>query len=382
MIYVTVMQSPRYRQLTFDDLMNENFNETEYVNYMITNTRTYAVERLNEKKLERYDFAGMIAMLRDFNKVHASLFDMDRKTLYDSFKIPKQSGGLRPIDAPKPILMEALRQLKFIMETRFMALYHTTAFAYIRGRSTIDSLKKHQQRESRWFVKLDFSNFFGSTTLEFVMSQLSMIFPFCEVMKNEEGKEQLTRAMSLCFLNGGLPQGTPISPLLTNLIMLPIDHHISNTLRDFNKQQFVYTRYADDIMVSCQYDFKYQDVYKLVVDTAARFNAPYKLNPNKTRYGSNAGSNWNLGLMLNKENKITIGHRKKKQFKAMVHNFIRDYKNGINWDKSDVQALNGLICYYKMVEKEYIEHILTSYSQQFKVGVRSVIKDRLKCVNE
>ena len=37
MIYVTVMQSPRYQQLTFDDLMNENFNETEYVNYMITN---------------------------------------------------------------------------------------------------------------------------------------------------------------------------------------------------------------------------------------------------------------------------------------------------------------------------------------------------------
>jgi len=379
MVYVTVMQSPRFQQLTFDDLMNENFNETEYVNYMITSTRTYAVERLNEKKLERYDFDGMIAMLRDFNKAHAPLFDMDRRSLYDSFKIPKQSGGLRPIDAPKPILMEALRQLKFIMETRFMALYHTSAFAYIRGRCTIDALKKHQQRESRWFVKLDFSNFFGSTTLAFVMSQLSMIFPFSEVIKDEEGREQLTRAMSLCFLNGGLPQGTPISPLLTNLIMIPIDHNISNTLRDFDKQQFVYTRYADDIMISCKYDFKYQDVYKMVVDTVARFKAPYKLNPNKTRYGSNAGSNWNLGLMLNKENKITIGHRKKKQFKAMVHNFIRDYKNGINWDKSDVQVLNGLICYYKMVEKEYIEHILTSYSQQFKVGVRSVIKDMLKC---
>jgi len=381
MVYVTVMQSPRYQQMTLEDLMDDNFNETEYVNYMITNTRTYAVERLNEKKLERYDFVGMIAMLRDFNKAHAPLFSIDRKSLYESFKIPKQSGGLRPIDAPKPVLMEALRQLKFILETRFMALYHTTAFAYIRGRCTIDALKKHQQRESRWFVKLDFSNFFGSTTLEFVMSQLSMIFPFSEVMKNEEGKEQLTRAMSLCFLNGGLPQGTPISPLLTNLIMIPIDHQISNTLRDFDKQQFVYTRYADDIMISCKYDFKYQEVFKMVVDTVAGFKAPYKLNPNKTRYGSNAGSNWNLGLMLNKENKITIGHRKKKQFKAMVHNFIRDYRNGINWEKSDVQVLNGLICYYKMVEKDYIEHILSSYSKQFNVGVRTVIKDRLKCAS-
>ena len=246
MTYITVMQSPRYQQMTFDDLLNEAFEISGYVNYMTSNTRTYSAEYINEKKLERFDFEGMVASLRDFNVQHAPLFEMDRPSLYDSFKIPKRSGGLRPIDAPKPPLMEALRQLKFILETKFMALYHTSAYAYIRGRCTVDSIKKHQQRESRWFVKLDFTNFFGSTTLEFVMSQLAIIFPFSEVMKLEEGKEQLTRALSLCFLKGQLPQGTPISPLLTNLIMIPIDHKISNTLRDYNKQQYVYTRYADD----------------------------------------------------------------------------------------------------------------------------------------
>ena len=381
MTYITVMQSPRYQQLTFDDLLNDAFDMSGYVNHMITNTRTYAAERINEKKLERFDFESMITSLRDFNTHYATLFEMDRPSLYDSFKIPKQSGGLRPIDAPKPPLMEALRQLKFIMETKFMALYHTSAYAYIRGRCTIDALKKHQQRKSRWFVKLDFSNFFGSTTLEFVMSQLSMIFPFSEVMESDEGKTQLTRAISLCFLNGGLPQGTPISPLLTNLIMIPIDHQISNTLRDYNKQQYVYTRYADDVMISCKYDFKYQDIYRFVVETVKAFNAPYMLNPQKTRYGSNAGSNWNLGLMLNKDNEITIGHRKKKQFKAMIHNFTRDVTRNIKWDKSDVQAMNGLICYYKMVEKEYIEHILTSYSKQFSVNIRKAIKDCLKNVS-
>jgi len=378
MTYITVMQSPRYQQMSFDDLMDDDLDMSGYVNHMTTNTRTYAAERLNEKKLERYDFPGMIGMLRDFNNACAQLFDMDRMSLYESFKIPKRSGGLRPIDAPKPPLMDALRKLKFILEYNFNALYHTSAFAYIRGRCTVDSLKRHQQRESRWFVKLDFSNFFGSTTLDFVMSQLSMIFPFSEIVKSEEGKEQLTRAMSLCFLNGGLPQGTPISPLLTNLIMIPIDHQISNRLRDFNKQQFVYTRYADDIMISCKYDFIFQDVYKMVVETVERFNAPYKLNPGKTRYGSSAGSNWNLGLMLNKDNEITIGHRKKKQFKAMIHNFARDFSNGVKWQKTDVQVLNGLICYYKMVEKDYIEYILSNYSRQFKLNIRQVIKASLK----
>jgi len=316
--------------------------------------------------------------LREFNEKHAALSSADRKSLYNSFKIPKRSGGLQPIDAPKEELMGALRQLRFIFEIKFFALYHTSAFAYIRGRCTIDAIKKHQQMESRWFAKLDFSNFFGTTTQEFVLSQLAMIFPFSEVMKHEEGKTQLTQAISLCFLDGKLPQGTPISPMLTNLMMIPIDHKISNTLRNFNKQQYVYTRYADDMTVSSKYDFEKNDITDFVMQVLREYSSPHKLNPEKTRYGSSAGSNWNLGVMLNKDNQITVGHRRLKQYKAMIHNFCRDHLNGVQWEKSDVQELNGLTSYYKMVEKAYIEHILDAYSTKFNINVRGVIKEKLR----
>ena len=100
---------------------------------------------------------------------------------------------------------------------------------------TIDALKRHQRNNSRWFLKLDFSNFFGSTTHEFVLRQLSSIFPYSEIVKSERGREALSKALSLCFLNGVLPQGTPFSPTITNIMMIPIDHAIAKMCREHNR---------------------------------------------------------------------------------------------------------------------------------------------------
>jgi len=378
LVYITVTQSPRFYQLSLDDLIDGILKEVVFDDFGTSNTRTYIADNVSERRLEKIDVESMITYLRAFNIQFKSLFEADRRSLYEHFKIPKSSGGLRPIDAPLPDLKEALYQLKFILENRLHAKYHTSAFAYVRQRSTIDAIKKHQQNESKWFSKLDFSNFFGSTTLEFVMSQLSIIFPFNEIIKDEDGKKQLTQAMSLCFLNGGLPQGTPISPMLTNLLMIPLDHKLANTLRKFNNNKYVYTRYADDILISSKFNFKHQDIFNYVISVINEFNAPYKLNPDKSRYGSSAGSNWNLGVMLNKDNQITIGHRKKKQFKAMVNNFARNHVENIAWNLSDVQELNGLISYYKMVEKDNINYILNEYSKKYRIDIRAVIKSKLK----
>ena len=56
----------------------------------------------------------------------------------------------------------------------------------------------------------------------------------------------------------------------------------------------------------------------MIVDTLARFHAPFELNTSKTRYGSAAGANWNFGIMLNKDNQMTIGRKKKKQLESML----------------------------------------------------------------
>jgi hypothetical protein len=377
MPYITIKQQPYYHQISFEEMMAGIQDLSQYVYANTANTRTYFAETVNPKLLENTNIAHMIFLLQTFNQTHEALFTKDRASLYRTFYIPKSSGGLRRIDAPEQELMNALRQLKALLEDNMLALYHTSAFAYVRGRCTVDAIKRHQQNESRWFIKLDYTNFFGSTTQEFVLSMLSMIFPFSEIVKTPAGKDALTNALDLCFLNGGLPQGTPVSPFLTNLMMIPIDHRLSNNLRNFEKDRFVYTRYADDLLVSCKHDFDPRKVQAFVAATLGEFSAPFTIKPEKTRYGSSAGRNWNLGVMLNKDNEITIGHRKKKQFKAMLDNYIRIKKAGGNWELHDVQVLSGLISYYKMIEHKYIDYVITSYSEKNQFDIMAGIKSDL-----
>lgn len=376
MPYITLQQSPIYYQLSLDDILDGAVDVSKMVVPNATNTRTRYKEILSEKFLNKFDFDAMIRVLEQFNEQHENLFNVERKTLYETFYIPKRTGGLREINAPVPELMDALRQLKTIFEVNMFALYHTSAFAYVKGRSTIDSIKRHQHNESKWFGKFDFSNFFGNTTEEFVFSMFSMIFPFSEVVKSQRGANALRRALSLCFLNGGLPQGTPISPIITNVMMIPIDHQLCNELRAMD-EHYVYTRYADDILISSKVNFDITKVQEFILSVLRKFNAPFSLKKEKTRYGSSAGRNWNLGVMLNKDNEITIGHQKKKTFKAMCCNYVEDKRKGITWDLHDVQVFAGLISYYRMVEREYIDYVIEHCNAKFNTNIELLIKQDL-----
>jgi len=71
----------------------------------------------------------------------------------------------------------------------------------------------------------------------------------------------------------------------------------------------VYTRYADDLLISGRQGFSADEAQNVVGEVLAYFHAPFAVKPEKTRYGSRSGSNWNLGVVLNKDKEITIGWR-------------------------------------------------------------------------
>lgn len=378
MVYITVMQSPIYHQMTLEEFLFQNFQAPTVINTNVSNTRTYAYETVSEHFTSRIDTDALIRKLVRFNEQTEALRAQERSTLYETFHIPKKSGGLRRIDAPKPELMNALRNLKTIFEEDYHALYHTSAFAYVKNRCTVDAVKRHQKNNSKWFGKLDLHDFFGSTTLDYVIKMFFMVFPFSEIVKFPNGEAELRKALDLAFLNGGLPQGTPLSPLITNVMMIPVDYKLANAFRDFDKQRFIYTRYADDFIISSKVDFDVHRVEKLVVDTLHEFGAPFTINESKTRYGSSAGRNWNLGVMLNKDNEITVGHKKKRQFQSMLYNYITDKSKGISWPREDVQTMQGLHSYYRMVEPETIDAIVKHTNEKMETDVLRLIKDDLR----
>ena len=379
MIYITQKASPRYPQMSFDEFFSDSAYTPRGVVLNEGNTRTIVVEELND----RYRFSAGVRSktnrLKEFNSRFDGLREVPREDLYETFYIPKKSGGVRQINAPKPPLKLALSELKRLFEEDFGAyyLYHTSAFAYVKGRSTIDAVKRHQTNDSRWFLKLDLHDFFGSTTMDFVMHQLSMVYPFSEVIRLEEGEEELRKALDLAFLHGGLPQGTPISPLITNIMMIPVDHTLFNRLNNFDGQSFVYTRYADDFIISSRFNFHFRDVEGLVGEVLAGFGAPFALNTKKTRYGNRNGQNWNLGVMLNKDNVITIGKEKKRNFKAMLANYAQDSLHGKTWPLEDIQVMEGLRSYYRMVEGGVIDKLVQDVGNKFGVDISKKIKEDL-----
>jgi len=377
MPYITAFQRPKTHQLTLDEVLagEVDLNSPKYRGCArIPFTVTVYTETVPPELSREVDAEFLTARLKDFTSRHSSLYEGDRHLLYRTFPIPKKSGGVRIINAPNEMLMDALRELKTLFEREFRAMYHTSAFAYVKGRCCVDAVKRHQSNGSRWFLKTDFSDFFGSTTKPFVMKQLSTIFPFSEVCRTEDGYAALDRAVELCFLDGGLPQGTPISPLLTNVMMIPVDMTLCNKLREHG---FVYTRYADDIIISHRCDFAYRQTVELIDRTLHEFQAPFRIKPQKTRYGSSAGHNFNLGVMLNKDNEITVGWKNVKRFKAMVSSFILDCQNGNIWDVHEVQALTGLASYYKMVDDDMVKHVVDHMNQKFKADFYALVKAAL-----
>ncbi len=116
-------------------------------------------------------------------------------------------------------------------------------------------------------------------------------------MEQPEYREELKACLSYAFYEDKLPQGTPLSPTLTNILMTPLDDYIQKTLWN-RHSNFCYTRYADDMLISSVYDFKKDEIEQIVVDAIKKFNVPFEINKAKTSYGSKNGSSWNLGVMF------------------------------------------------------------------------------------
>lgn len=360
-MYITEKNKSQGNQITWEELLFGN-GDYYFCNGTSTVTRKYDVIPENIRRSTNVQW--MINKLKYFNQKHENLWKENKNNLYRTFYIPKASGGLRRIDAPNDELKAALTELKNILENDFHTLYHTAAFAYIKGRSITDAVKKHQKNESNWFMKTDFSGFFPSTNKEFVMKMFSMIYPLGLIMENTEGKNEISKALDLCFLNDGLPQGTPVSPTLTNIICIPIDHALFNY---FAHKRIVYTRYADDMQFSCIQSFDQQDIINEVNNVLREFNAPWSIKKEKTHYGSRAGRNWMLGLMINKDNDITIGHARKKEYKAMLCNFALKHNT---WSIDDIKHLQGITSYYMSIEPDYIEYLIKHTSEKFGFDIK------------
>lgn len=367
--YVAASNEAAKTQLSFTDLFNpdgtlkslENVpiydRNVTYTHHTIKTTaiRPEYLEYLNRKNTvfnER--FATKLASYRGQNM----------QQHYETFTIPKHSGGWRTINAPKEELKELQRDIKDYLENAGVHP-HAAAYAYVKHRSAKDAVIRHQRTEHTCYLKLDFSDFFGSCNKQTIIRSLTQI-PFFACMSVQTLNDMLHVAM----LNGGLPQGTPLSPWLTNQIMLPYDFEIAKAC---NSRAITYTRYADDMLFSADNKTALQAAIRVVREIIAGTNL--KINNDKTRISTIYGKNWNLGLMTNKDNEITVGWRNKERARATLHNFILD-PNAIA--PQQASEILGKWQYYHQIEPEYFDNLLSKYSAQAGYNIKDALIKRIK----
>ncbi len=335
-------------QLSFEDIFKAYtaplFNAPEGT------TRTVRVLpiQINQETVQ-WIIRQRAALMNKYKPVLESLHNEDMAPHYSTFRIPKRNGGVRIINEPDAPLKKFLAELKDDLEFRTQP--HAAAYAYVKGKTTMKCCAKHTKRQHKWWLKLDFHDFFGSCTEEFQFKQLNKIPLF--YLWNADDLRKFIHTWSL---NNGLPQGTPLSPWLTNQLMVPIDFEIARWCKEHD---VTYTRYADDMQFSFDTKEQAKHIVRMVKYIIA--DTPLRLNEDKTKITSVCGQNWVLGLMCNKDFKAQIGHKKKDQFRAALFQFNKDYAENRIWAREEVQRLLGQIAYYKEIEEDWVTKTLEKY---------------------
>jgi retron-type reverse transcriptase len=149
--------------------------------------------------------------------------------------------------------------------------------------------------------------------------------------------------------------GAPSSPLLSNSIMYEFDCRIAAMAE---RDEIVYTRYADDITLSTRDRGKIDQYDEFVKIILTELSYPkLKLNVNKTVRASRAGRRVVTGLVLTPEGKISVGRDRKRLIRAMYHRSLK-----LELDDGQAQILAGLLA--------FAENIEPGFSQRLKNSVR------------
>ena len=174
---------------------------------------------------------------------------------YRNFEIPKKSGGKRQISAPySQNYMHMLRYIAIILQSIYQPSAHTMGF--VPGKSIVDNAKAHVGMN--YVFNIDLKDFFPSIEAPRIIARLKVkpfCFPWkvakaiaaiCTMRVQEEGTEPEEKKYRYV-----LPQGSPASPVLTNLMCEKLDFLLSGLAKHFGLN---YTRYADDITFSSMHN--------------------------------------------------------------------------------------------------------------------------------
>lgn len=283
------------------------------------------------------------------------------KKRYQTFTIKKKSGADRTINAPVKGLKSILRSLNFVLQCVYEP--HEAATGFVLEKSIVDNAKKHVGHH--YVLNMDLKDFFHT----FDRNRVKMGFMY-EPFDLKGDKEPLAFLLAcLCThpfevdgeIKTVLPQGSPTSPTITNMLCKKLDHRLTGLANRFG---VTYTRYADDITFSSAHNIYTDEVFNKELKRIIEEDQKLVINPKKTRLQKTGYRQEVTGLIVN--DKVNVHRRYVKQIRMWLYYwekygyekaeqiFKRDYvvdKGHVkNMNAHLANVLDGKLEFLKMVK--------------------------------
>ena len=254
--------------------------------------------------------------------------------------IPKPNGGERLLGIPTVLdrlIQQALHQ---VLNPYFEPTFSENSYGFRAGKSAHQAIlqaKKYQSEGKSWVVDMDITKFFDEVNHDRLIMRIKQ-------RVNDKGLLQLIRRYLktgimkdgvITVKEQGTPQGSPISPLLSNIVLDELD-------KELERRGHSFCRYADD----CNIYVGSKRAAERVMESIMHFiEKKLKLRVNKDK--SAADKPWTrtfLGYSFTWQEppKIRVPASTVKKFKTKAKQILRQGR-GRNVGKLVTEKLNPLI---------------------------------------
>lgn len=217
---------------------------------------------------------------------------------YRESTIPKKSGGIRVLCVPSITLKYIQRWILDNILSNIRISNYATGFC--EKKSILTNAIPHINKDC--VINMDIKDFFPSITIDTIFK----IFYYYGYTR-----EVSFALAKLCSYEGVLPQGSPASPYLSNIVCLKLDKRLSALAQKYESD---YTRYADDITISGNYGLS--NCIGIIKDIL--LDEGFTANEKKTRIAYKYQRQEVTGLVVN-DSEVRVNKKYKKALMQQVY---------------------------------------------------------------